>query len=207
MITISRTIFPDCITRQPGQNGLRIWVQGNPVDPSTAADARAKFQTILGVLRCWIPGAGELRDEQLGGLGAGVTQDQSGNRWVNLGPAVQYEIDENELQQFCTNAVRGIRASVNLANALWLFGRANRTAADFYMVHEYAVMQFHDTKGIRDRLAFPLKLQSRLTKSANNLSPLSGGRHATHGKVSKLMSLQEQANCAGGLLRAWIDQV
>ena len=43
LIDIGAVVFPGCIKRWPGENGLRIWVVGDPTDPAAAADAVAKF--------------------------------------------------------------------------------------------------------------------------------------------------------------------
>jgi hypothetical protein len=37
--------------------------------------------------------------------------------------------------------------SQNLLNALWLNGRPNRTGADYFMIHEFAVAEFQGKKG------------------------------------------------------------
>ena len=73
------------------------------------------------------------------------------------------------------------------------------------MIHEYAEMEFGGTKGIDSSLGLSVKSQSRLTKSANNLSPLVGGRHAKGDAVAP-MDLDEQCEYVAELLRLWIAQ-
>jgi len=207
LIEIGAVVFPGCIKRWPGENGLRLWVEGDPTDPVAGADAVAKFQTVLGVLRAWRSGSGELRGERRAGLGGGPVRDEAGNQWVMVGPAIEYGIMGGEIEKLAANARHGIRVSQNLRNALWLNGRRTRTAADFYMIHEYAREEFGDTKEISAALGLSVKSQSRLTKSANNLSPLEGGRHAaSRNDAVATMTLDEQREYIAGLLRQWIAQ-
>lgn len=205
LIEIGAAVFPDCIKRWPGENGLRLWVEGNPTDPAAGAEALAKFQTVLGVLRAWRSGAGELREERRAGLGEGSVRDEAGNQGVMVGPAIAYGIVGGEIERLAASASQGVSTSQNLRNALLLNGRTNRTAADFYMIYEYAEREFGGRKGIRNALGLSDKSQSRLTNSANNLSPLAGGRHAKGGVVAA-MGLDEQREYIAGLLRMWIAQ-
>jgi hypothetical protein len=121
------------------------------------------------------------------------------------GAALAYAIAGGEIEDLGANARKGIDVSQNLRNALWLNGRANRTAADFYMIHEYAEMEYKGVKGIATTMGLSVNSQSRLTRSANNLSPLAGGRHAT-GSVDALLTLDQQADWTADLLRRWIAQ-
>jgi hypothetical protein len=203
LIQVGAVVFPGCIKRWPGENGLRIWVHGNPTDPRAAVDARERFQIVLGVIRAWRWGAGELVDERRAGLGERSVRDEAGNQWVMVGPAIAYGIAGGEIESLAAGASRGISTSMNLRNALWLNGRANRTAADFYMIYEYARREFDGPRGIRKALGLSEDSQERLTKSANNLSPLEGGRHVD-GRVAAPMSLNEQGEYIAQLLRQWV---
>ncbi|MEU8232724.1 hypothetical protein AB0C12_24350 [Actinoplanes sp. NPDC048967] len=205
MVSIGAVMFPECIKRWPGENGLRLWVDGTPTDTAARVDAVAKFQTVLGVLRAWRQGAGQLAEELRAGLGHGSVRDEAGNQWVLAGPAVSYGISGGEVERLAADASRGITGSQNLRNALWLNGRANRTAADYYMIHEYAGHQFNGSGGITKTLGLSGKSQGRLTQSANNLSPLQGGRHASHGGIAPL-TLDEQGGFIADLLRRWIER-
>ena len=205
LIEIGAVIFPGCIKRWAGENGLRLWVEGVPTDSAAGADALARFQTVLGVLRAWRSGAGELCDERRSGLGEQSVRDEAGNQWVMVGPAIGYGIAGGEIEKLAASAARGVSTSQNLRNALWLNGRTNRTAADFYMILEYAEHEFGGPSGISAVLGLSRKSQSRLASSANNLSPLAGGRHA-NGGGAVAMGLDEQREYVAGLLRLWIAQ-
>ena len=104
---------------------------------------------------------------------------------------------------FAQQAAIAIDRSQNLRNALWLNGRANRTAADFYMIHEYAERDLGGEQGITAALGISANEQERLTRSANNLSPLEGGRHVAE-RSRALWTLEEQREFAAELLRRWI---
>ena len=97
----------------------------------------------------------------------------------------------------------------NLANALYLFGRSRRNAADLHVIHEYAELEFGGTKGIRDALGPSQNEQHRFTDAVNNLSPLTGGRHAKfHAKNPSrplVMSIEDQREFIRQLLRRWVD--
>jgi hypothetical protein len=205
MLEIGNVVFSGCLKRWPGENGLRIWVDGNPQASSASrGEALARFQTVLGILRAWRPDAGELQDERRVSLGEGTVRDEHGNQYVSLGTIVTYSMHAREIETFAIQSMHGINATVNLSNALWLHGRANRNAADFYMIHEYAQLEFGSPKGIMRALGISVGSQSRLTKSANNLSPLAGGRHVSGDADAVVMSLKEQREHVARLLRSWI---
>lgn len=205
LIEIGATIFPGCVKRRPGENGLRILVDGEPTSPAARVDAVAKFQTTLGVLRAWRPEAGELREETRAGLGEGTVRDEEGNQWVSVGVARSYATMGGEIQALAASARNGIATSRTLPNALWLNGRMNRISADFYMIHEYAKKEFGSREAIAKTLGISSNAQSRLAQSANNLSPLLGGRHAQiEGKVVP-MTQDEQREFVAQLLRSWIN--
>lgn len=204
MLEIASVVFPDCLRRWPGENGLRIWVTGDHRDPVVRDEAIARFQTVLGILRAWRADAGELREEVRAGLGEGSVKDEHGNTYVLVGTATLHVTVGGKIESFALQARHGIEASQNLGNALWLNGRMNRTAADYYMIHEYAEKEFGGTKGIRDKLGLTVASQSRLTMSANRLSPVAGGRHAGGDDDTAYMSLDEQREYVSELLRLWI---
>jgi hypothetical protein len=181
-------------------------VEGTATDGTSRTTAAVQFQTLLGVLRAWRSVAGQLREEQLAGLGWGAARDAHGNQWVVLGTAMAYGIAGGEDRIYAENAAVAIDASQNLRNALWLNGRANRTAADFYMIHEYAMRDFGGEKGITAALGISGNQQKRLTQSANNLSPLDGGRHVSDHKQAP-WTLEEQQEFAADMLRRWITHL
>jgi hypothetical protein len=204
MLQLGAIIFPESLRRWQRENGFRIWVDGSPEEPATRSEAVARFQIVLGVLRAWRPDAGELQDERRAGLGEGTIRDEAGNQRLILGPAIFWTTSGADIEQLAENTRRGIAQSQPLDNALWLNGRANRTAADYYMIHEYARRGLGGNEGIRHTTGISIDAQKSLTKSANRLSPLDGGRHANDGEKD-LMSLNEQRVLISGMLRSWID--
>lgn len=141
---------------------------------------------------------------ELAGLGAGSVRDEAGNQWVGVGTVRVFATFGGEVEAFATGLRAAIDKSQGLRNALWLNGRLGRTAADYYMIHEYAQADLGGTKGVREALSISANAQVRLTASANNLSPLEGGRHAT-GTGSASWSLEEQRAFTADLLRRWIQ--
>jgi hypothetical protein len=106
--------------------------------------------------------------------------------------------------QSLLGALRAFRAEAGeLRDELWLNGRLGRTAADCYMMREYAQGELGGTTGVRDVLGISAKAQEKLTASANTLSPLEGGRHA-RGSGSASWSLKEQRVLTADLLKRWI---
>jgi hypothetical protein len=202
LIEIGQRLFDGAIRSIPNANGLRIWVDGTPQDPATRQRAGAIFQTALGALRAWCPIAGELADEARFGLGTGSVTDVAGSQWLTVGPANDYSAIEDKLSGFIDDLKVGVDSSQPFRNALWLNGRASRTSADLYMIHEYAKTEFGGTKAIALQLGLTEKSQNRLTQAANNLSPLLGGRHASE-KAIPVMDLDDQRRYVNGLLASW----
>lgn len=203
LVAIGEVVYPGFVKRPPNEKGLRLWVEGDPSDPGSKALATAMFQTLLGALRAFRAEAGERRDEQLAGLGAGSIQDEAGNQWVGVGTVRKFATLGAEVEAFATDVRAAIANTQALRNALWLNGRLGRTAADYYMIHEYAQGCLGGTKGVRDALGISSNDQEKLTASANNLSPLEGGRHAS-GTGSASWSLEEQRSFTADLLKRWI---
>jgi hypothetical protein len=203
LITIGDIIFPGFVKRREGENGLRLWVDGTANDGASRTTAADRFQTLLGVLRAWRSVAGQLREEQRAGLGSGAARDPLGNQWITLGTAITYTIFGGEDRTFAEHAAGAINTSQSLGNALWLNGRPNRNAADFYMIHEYAKHDLGGAEGIRAALGITRNQQERLTQSANNLSPMEGGRHIGEHKKAP-WTLEQQQEFAADLLRRWI---
>ena len=112
---------------------------------------------------------------------------------------------DGEVEKLAAAAAQGINTSQNLRIALWLNGRTNPISADFYMVLEYAEREFIGRKGVSSALGLSKNSLDRLGTSANNLSPLAGGRHANDGVVPT-MGLDEQREYIAELLRRWIAQ-
>lgn len=229
VLAIGEIICPGVVMRdQWDPNGLRVWIDGDPASVDSRRDAAARFQSLLGVLRAWWIDAGQLFDERLTGLGQGSVRNRVGDQWVGIGPAICHSHLHGDLKQFAQRSKAGMVTSQDLLNALTLNGRANRNSADFFMIHEYATFHFADdaeihnyarvslsngTEKIRGGGAL-LKIehalgvsasdQQRLRNSANNLSPLAGGRHAEERHAAE-WSLEQQRVFAADLLKLWIE--
>ncbi len=109
-----------------------------------------------------------------------------------------------EIEHFAATARDAFKRSKALGNALWLNGRTGRTAADYYMIHEYACAEFVNEKGVTEALGVSGNDQQRLRASANNLSPLHGGRHAQlDGPVP--WNMERQREFCAELLRRWMQ--
>jgi hypothetical protein len=204
LVVIGGIVYPGFVRRPPNENGLRLWVEGDPSDSESRALATAMFQTLLGALRAFRAEAGELREEQVAGLGAGAVRDKAGNQWVGVGTARVLATFGGEVKAFAADTRDAIAYSQGLRNALWLNGRPGRTGADYYMIHEYALEDFGGKKGVRDALGISADAQEKLRASANNLSPLEGGRHAKGTRFAS-WSLLEQRAFTADLLKRWIQ--
>jgi hypothetical protein len=203
LVAIGDIVYPRFVRRPSGENGLRLWVEGDSRDPQARALATDMFQTLVGALRAFRAEAGELREELLAGLGAGSVRDEAGNQRVGVGTVRVFATFGGEVEAFATNVRDAIAKGQALRNALWLNGRLGRTAPDYYMIHEYAQADLGGTKGVRDALVISANAQDRLTASANNLAPLEGGRHAK-GTGAASWTLEEQRVFTADLLRRWI---
>lgn len=206
LLIMGEIIFPGFVRRHEGENRLRLWVEGSATDGTSRTTTAVKFQTLLGALRAWRSVAGQLRDEALAGLGQGAARDVHGNQWVMGGTANWYRIVGGEDRIFAKNAAVAIGTSQNLRNALWLNGRTNRTGADFYMIYEYALRDLGGQEGITAALNISGNQQTKLRQSANNLSPLDGGRHVSEQKQAP-WTLAEQQAFSADLLRRWIARL
>jgi hypothetical protein len=203
ILAFGAIVYPGTVERDQDRNGLRFWVDGDARDPRTASAAAATFQTLLGIVRAFRVDSGELADEARAGLGSGSIRDEAGNQFLTVGPARVYGTLGGEKEAFATDVRVALDTSEQLGNALYLNGRSGRTAADYYMVHEYACMEFGGMKGVREELGLSAVSQDKLTQSANNLSPLEGGRHARQ-RGPAPWTLREQRDFVADLLRRWI---
>ena len=208
VLRLGGIIFPGTVERIPRENGLRLWVAGNPRDPASAAVASktavTHFQILLGALRAWRPDVGRLSEEVRGGLGTGPVRDDSGNQYISMTTLIVYAIPDHQLDALGLAVRRGLESSEPLRQALEIHGRLNRTSADYYMIHELAENEFGGKQGIRDRLGISKTRQDEFTRSANRLSPSAGGRHAkaTH---EVPLDLDGQNTFISALMMSWID--
>jgi hypothetical protein len=203
LLSMSEIIAPGLLDRETGKNGLRIRVSGNYKDQCTLKLAADEFQLLLGIIRAWNPIAGERRDEVRPGIGTGSIRDENGNQVVICGTAIWYRATNEEIDAFSKQASIAINRSLAIRNALWLNGRRNRNAADFYMIYEYAETIFEGEKNIASELNLSVSDFSKLRRSANNLCPLEGGRHAKN-TVDPGWGLEEQKEFTALMLRKWI---
>jgi hypothetical protein len=203
LVAIGGIVYPGFLRRPRNENGLRLWVGGDPTDPKSRALATAMFQKLLGSLRAFRAEAGELRQEQLAGLGAGSVRDEAGNQWLGIGTVRVFATSGGEVEAFAADVRAAIANRQGLRNALWLNGRLGRTGTDYYMIHEYAQGDLGGKKGVRGALGISADMQEKLAASANNLSPLDGGRHAK-GTRSASWGIAEQQVLTADLLRRWI---
>ncbi len=204
LIEMGSVIYPDFTQRVAGENGLRLTLDGDHRDHSLLKIAADRFQTLLGVLRSWRPLAGERLDEIRPGIGSGSIRDGRGNQVVMLRSSIMYATSESEVQRYATRARLAMERSELLRNALWLNGRRDRNAADFYMIYEYA----EDDLGGRNAIVAALGVTDndikRLRSSTNNLAPIDGGRHAK-GSGTAEWDLGAQNEFIAQFLRSWID--
>jgi hypothetical protein len=203
LLQMARIVFPGFLIRNPAGNGLWLQLDGDYKDPSLQKLAADQFQILLGALRAWRPLAGQREDEVEPGMGSGSIRDEHGNQLIRIGPALEYATAVDEVPSYSNRVQIATSRSPQLRNALWLHGRRDRNAADVYMVYEYAEQDFHGRNAVVAALGVTLKQVRTLRASANNLAPLSGGRHAgTKGKVE--WDLDAQLVFIAEFVRKWI---
>lgn len=203
MVEMGGVIYPGFVGRVPGANGLRLTLEGDYRDERLAELAADQFQTLLGVLRAWSSLAGQRVDEVRPGIGHGSIRDERGNQVIMLGRAIDYDTLGSDVKTYAGLAKLAIGRSVRLADALWLNGRRDRNAADFFMIYEYAEDDLGGRPSIVKALGVSDNNIKRLTRSANNLAPTDGGRHANGMETAK-WSLDRQRQFIGRFLKAWI---
>jgi hypothetical protein len=203
LIEMGAIIFPGFVQRTPGANGLRLKLDGDYKDDSLLKTAADQFQTLLGVLRAWRPLAGQRVDEVRPGIGPGSIRDEHGNQLVMVGPVIEYATFESEVEAYAREVKLASEHSTHLCNALWLNGRRDRNAADFYMVYEYAADDLGGRKAIVAALGVTDNDITRLRKSANNLAPTEGGRHIKGFGMAE-WGLDNQMEFIARFLKRWI---
>ena len=206
VLKLGAILFPGFVQREPGVNGLRLMVEGDPLNPLSETTATDQFQILLGVLRAWHPLAGQREDEVRPGVGPGPVRDERGGQYVRLNTILEYRnATDPEVQSYAREAKVALERSSHLRNALWLLGRRQPNAADFYMIYEYAEQDLGGRNGIVDVLEIPNDDEIKeLKKSANNLAPTEGGRHAGRNPEIARWSVAEQRKFIVRLLQRWI---
>jgi hypothetical protein len=203
IIEMGAIIFPGFVQRNPVGNGLRLKLEGDYKDNLLLKTAVDQFQTLLGVLRAWRPLAGQRVEEVRPGIGPGSIRDEHGNQLVIVGSAIAYTTFGSETEAYAWEAKLASEHSLHLRNALWLKGRRDRNAADFYMVYEYAEDDLGGRKATVAALGVTDNDITRLRNSANNLAPTDGGRHAK-GSGTAEWGLDDQKEFIARFLKKWI---
>ena len=203
IIEMGEIIFPHFVHGQSRRNGLSLKLEGDYKDDSLLEIAANRFQILLGILRAWDPMAGQRADEIRPGIGPGSIRDDRGNQVIKVGCVIDYTRIRSEVKGYAWEAKLAIEHSLQLHNALWLNGRRDRNAADFYMVYEYAEDDLGGRKKIIQALRVTDNEITRLKSSANNLTPTDGGRHAK-GSGTAEWSLDDQREYTARFLKKWI---
>ena len=204
LVTISDVIDPGFIVLNPDTRQFVMRVDGNPhTDDLQAALAMAedRFSELLGVLRAQKEGRGERREE----IGRAPARDEFGNQVVPIGTAKEYMRFPGVVETFAARAAAGMTASTNFQQAFRVFGRANRDAADYYLVYEFMEEEFGGWRGIHDRLGFSRAQLEEFTKSANHLAATHGGRHASGDPAKASMTLDEMERFMREVVSAWVN--
>ena len=147
--------------------------------------------------------AGQRVDEVRPGIGPGSIRDEHGNQLVMVGPAIEYATFGSKVEAYAHEVKLATEHSLRLHNALWLNGRRDRNAADFFMIYEYAKDDLKGRKAVVAALGVTDSDITRLKKSANNLAPTEGGRHAK-GSGSIEWGLDDQMEFIARLVKRWI---
>jgi hypothetical protein len=203
VIAMGAVIFPDFVQRAPGASGLRLRLDGDYRDDSLLKTAEDQIQTLLGILRAWRPVAGQRVDEVRPGIGPGSIRDEHGNQLLRVESAILYRIAGPEVDAYAREVKVAMQNSSHLRNALWLNGRRDRNAADFYMIYEYAEADLGGRRAIVETLGVADNEITRLRNSANNLAPSDGGRHAIGTGMAE-WSLDDQRHFIARFLKSWI---
>ena len=179
---------------------------GCPGTPgSTTSTSRHKRHSLgsasfSGYFRAKKHGRGELQTE----IGRTHIRDEHGNQIVRVGTVRAYASFPGEMENFASKAAKGFSASSSFREALRVFGRANRDAADFYLVYELAKKEFEGWQGIRDSLGFSKARLDEFRKLANHLTATEGGRHAAGDPTQATLSLDEISRFTTEMVAAWV---
>lgn len=203
IVTICEIIDPGFIIVHPTTSEYVMRLEGDPYADDlfeAERDARGRFSQVLGVLRAFKHGRGELLEE----VQRSHARDEHGGVVVRLGTAKAYMMTPGALERFSASAGVGLASSVNFRDALRLFGKANRDGGDFYSVYEFAKSDFDGRDGIRNSLEISGSRQDDFTKSVNHLRPADGGRHVSDSPGIASMDLDDISRLATELMSAWI---
>lgn len=202
-MTIADVLYPGLLHNDDNDGGLRLWIGGSLADDLQEKEqlTRQQFDEALGVLRASKFGRGEVQDK----VARSPAWDSKGNVVVRVGTVKAYVRFGDEEAEFARRAKGSAVRSHRLRSALILHGKANRTAADFYNIYEYAEDEFGGEAQVRKALGISRRKQRLFRAAANNLSPLDGGRHAANTNPGAVrMTPVDLAEFAADLLRSWI---
>ncbi|NND04253.1 MAG: hypothetical protein HKN91_15855 [Acidimicrobiia bacterium] len=203
LITISDVVTPGFIAVNPNTGVHVMKVKGDPHTSDLAEaeqGARTRFSQVLGLLRAFKHGRGELREE----LNRSNVRDEHGNQWVRGVTLKAYMMVPGVLEEFAARGGAGLASSADFRDALRLFGKANRDGGDYSMVYEYAEREFGGPDGIRHSLGISGTRQDEFTKSVNHLPPVDGGRHVSDTPGVASMDLEDVSKFTTDLMSAWI---
>ena len=209
LVRFSEIVAPGLLRRddRPSPDDrLWIWVEGGTHSEELQEFAYGWFRVLLGLLRAWRTQAGELREEADARRAyGGPVRDDRGNMWVLPVGALGHAVVCGDIERVAANARDEIDASTNLRDALWLNGRPHCTAAEYLMIRDFACKEFGGPAKAAGKLRVTQGDLRRIKLSANNLSPLLGGRHVEE-RHSSPWSLDEQQTFTARLLRNWIGR-
>jgi hypothetical protein len=204
LLRFGETIYPEFL-RRSADDSLAMCVAGAIHDDTQREEALDRFQVLLGVLRAWRPTAGERVEEMQARLGYGAAKNEAGDQWIFVTGIAAHAVVGGDVESFAARAARGIASTDHLRDALWLFGRAHRNAADLYMLIELAEIEFGNKKAVVPTLGVSQRALNKQKQSANNLAPRLGGRHA-NATGEAPWSLERQRDFSSDMLRRWIDR-
>jgi hypothetical protein len=202
MIAISAVVAPGFLAKNAAGNYVMRLQQdraGTDLD-SAEMVARAHFHELLGILRAKKHGRGELAIEVV----RSPAWDEHGNVTVRVGTARAYVMFPGDLENFAAMAAHGMAESTGFRDALRIFGAPNRDAADFYKIYELAKKVLGGPDEINGKVGLSKARQKEFTKSANNLAPSEGGRHATNDPSKASMTLDGLSRFTTELMAGWI---
>lgn len=205
ILNIADILYPGFMERDSETQELRMWVSGDQrTDDLAEAETRARnrFRKILGVLRAQKFGRGELQSE----IERSATRDEFGNQVIRVGTLRIHPFSAGPLADLASRAATGVTKSPNLESALRILGKPNREAVDYNNIYELAEMEFGERNGIRQALGLSGNRQDEFTKSANQLAPSNGGRHAKGDPGQATMSLEDLSRFGSELVKAWINR-
>lgn len=216
--TGNRMLGDEVFLRQPQHNG--VWVR-TPYAVDELRNERGKvdwsrpmakglsiFQLCLGALRTWQTDFGTLREEWNRVFGFGNFWDiESNARYAVVSPAIDYTSSNRRKRDGIVRAIYSAAdKSDRFCDAVVLYGRSNREAAEYYMIWELVEMDLGHKNRVDKRLGIPQGLYDKVRRSCCSLPPTLGGRHARLDKPEEL-SLSNIRDETARLLQRWSEDL